>query len=67
LLIVSHGTRRAAYRAIDNHIHQNVRYVLIRRHKMSTRGITRFPAKAVFGKLGVLRLRRVRLDAPPCA
>ncbi len=63
----SHGTRRAAYRAIDNHVYQNVRYFLIRRHKMSTRGITRFPAQAVFGKLGVLRLRRVHLGAPPCA
>ena len=63
----SHGTRRAAYRAVDNHVYQNVRYFLIRRHKMSTRGITRFPAQAVFGKLGVLRLRRVHLGAPPCA
>jgi len=63
----SHGTRRAAYRAIDNHVYQNVRYFLIRRHKMSTRGITRFPAEAVFGKLGVLRLRRVHLGTPPCA
>ena len=63
----SHGTRRAAYRAIDNHVYQNVRYFLIRRYKMSTRGITRFPAEAVFGKLGVLRLRRVHLGALPCA
>jgi RNA-directed DNA polymerase len=57
----SYGTRTTAYRAVDNHVYQSVRHFLRRRHKVQTRGINRFPADAIFGDWGVLRLRQVQL------
>ena len=61
----SHGTRRVAYRAIDNYVYHSVRRFLTRRHKVRSLGTRCFPAEAVFGKLGVLQLRRVHLGTPP--
>jgi RNA-directed DNA polymerase len=57
----SHGTRRRAYRAIDNHVCDRVRHFLGRRHKVPGRGTERFAREMIFGKLGVLALdiRRV--------
>ena len=46
-----------AYRAIDQHVYDRVRNFLRRRHKVSTRGTSRFPAERVFGELGVVRLQ----------
>jgi RNA-directed DNA polymerase len=63
----SYGTRLLAYRAIDNYTYARVRRFLVRRHKVPTGGTRRFPAEAVFGELGVLRLRRVHYGAPSCA
>jgi RNA-directed DNA polymerase len=63
----SHGTRMPAYRAVDNHVYDQVRHFLVRRHKVPTRGTKRFNSEAVFGRLGVLHLRRVHLGPPPCA
>ena len=63
----SYGTRLMAYRAVDNHVYDRVRHFLGRRHKVPSRGTRRFSDEAVFGELGVLRLRRVHLGAPPCA
>jgi RNA-directed DNA polymerase len=57
----NHGSRKAAYRAIDNHVYQGVLDFLRRRSKVESRGTTRFTYKAVYGELGVLRLRRVHL------
>ena len=57
----SYGTRMPAYRAIDNYVYQSVRNFLRRRHKVQSRGTGRFSDEAVFGELGVLRLRRVHL------
>jgi len=62
-----YGTRMPAYRAIDNHVYDRVRHFLVRRHKVPSHGTSRFPAEAVFGALGVLRLRRVHLGPPPRA
>lgn len=62
-----YGTRLMAYRAIDNHVYESVRRFLARRHKVASRGTRRFSDEAVFGELGVLRLRRVHVGAPPCA
>jgi RNA-directed DNA polymerase len=62
-----YGTRLTAYRAVDNHVHDRVRHFLARRHKVPSRGTRRYPDRVVFGDLGVLRLRRVHLDALPCA
>jgi RNA-directed DNA polymerase len=61
----SYGTRLLAYRAVDNYVTERVRHFLRRRHKVSTRGTRRFDACAIFGELGVLRLRRAHLGPPP--
>lgn len=63
----SYGTRLPAYRAADNYVYRRVVHFLRRRHKVPTRGTHRFSDAAVFGELGVLRLRRVHLGQPPCA
>ena len=52
----SHGTRQAAHRAIDAHVHTRVRHFLARRHKLPGRGTRRFSRTIVFGELGVLNL-----------
>ncbi len=56
-----------AYRAVNNYVGASVRGFLVRRHKVPSRGTTRFSDQTVFGKLGVLKLRRAPTDAPPCA
>jgi RNA-directed DNA polymerase len=61
----AYGTRLMAYRAADNHVYEAVRRFLARRHKMPSRGTRRFPDHEIFGKLGVLRLRRMHIGAPP--
>jgi len=62
-----YGTRLMAYRAVDNHVHASVRGFLTRRHNVPTRGTRQFSDQVVFGKLGVLRLRRMHIGAPPTA
>lgn len=57
----SYGTRTQAYRAVDNHVAQRVRHFLRKRHQVQSRGTSRFSDDAVFGELGVLRLRQVQL------
>ena len=54
----SYGTRTAAYGAVDNYVYESVRHFLRRRHQVHSRGTSRFSIAAVFGELGVLRLRR---------
>lgn len=61
----SYGTRTLAYRAVDNYVYQSVRNFLTRRHKVQTRGTRRFSYKAVFGALGVQRLRDIQLGPLP--
>jgi len=63
----AYGTRLMAYRAADNHVYQTVRGFLKRRHKVPSRGTRRFSDEVVFGKLGVLRLRRMHIGPPPTA
>jgi RNA-directed DNA polymerase len=58
----SYGTRTAAYRAVDNYVYNSVRHFLRRRHKVQSRGTTRFSDEVVFEQLGVLRLRDVQLN-----
>jgi RNA-directed DNA polymerase len=57
----SYGTRAAAYRAVENYVYESVRHFLRRRHQVHTRGTNRFSVTAVFGELGVLQLRRVKV------
>jgi len=63
----SYGTRLVAYRAADNHVYEAVRGFLTRRHKVPSRGTRQFSDHQVFGELGVLRLRRLHIGAPPTA
>jgi RNA-directed DNA polymerase len=63
----AYGTRLMAYRAADNHVYATVRGFLKRRHKVPSRGTRRFSDDVVFGKLGVLRLRRTHIGPPPTA
>ncbi len=61
----NYGSRKAAYRAIDNYVYQGVLDFLRRRSMVRSRGTNRFSYKAVYGELGVLRLRRVHLGPLP--
>jgi RNA-directed DNA polymerase len=63
----AYGTRLMAYRAADHHVYEAVRGFLARRHKVPTRGTRRYTHDVVFGKLGVLQLRRMHIGAPPTA
>ena len=63
----AYGTRLMAYRAADNHVYGSVRGFLTRRHKVPSRGTRRFSDHVVFEELGVLRLRRMHIGAPPTA
>jgi RNA-directed DNA polymerase len=53
-----YGTLTQAHRALDGHVCDSVQHFLARRHKLPGRGHGRFPWMAVFGELGVHRLRR---------
>jgi len=53
----------AGVSGVDYHVYDCVRHFLRRRHKVPSRGTTRFPYRAVFGELGVFRLRRSCLGA----
>jgi len=46
-----YGTCTPAYRAIDNHVMTRVQHFLSKRHKVPSRGTTRFSRDTVFGKL----------------
>jgi RNA-directed DNA polymerase len=61
----NYGTRRVAYRAVDNYVAERVRHFLRRRHKVPTRGTRRFDDHTIYGKLGVVRLRGVPVAALP--
>ena len=46
-----YGTRLMAYRAVNHYVYERVRNFLRRRHKVPSRGTTRFSDAIVFGKL----------------
>jgi RNA-directed DNA polymerase len=58
----SYGTRSAAYGAVENYVYESVRHFLRRRHQVQSRGASRFSKEVVFGELGVLQLRRVKVN-----
>ena len=61
----NYGTRRQAYRAVDNHTAERARHFLRQRHHVPTRGTRLLANEVIFGSLGVLRLRQVHLAAAP--
>ena len=58
----SPGSHYVTDRAIEAHIYDRVRNFLVRRHKMPARAIGPFTMTAVFGELGVPRLRHCRRE-----
>ena len=56
----SPGSHYVTDRAIEAHVYDRVRNFLARRHKMPARAIGPFTMTAVFGELGVPRLRHCR-------
>ena len=54
-----------AYRSVENYVLERVRHFLRRRRKVQSRGTTRFSDRAVYGDLGVLRLRHVHVGPLP--
>src|SRR5712691_712806 len=60
-----YGTCTPAYRAIDNHVMTRVQHFLVKRHRVPSRGTTRFSRDTVFGELGVLSLRAQQAVRPP--
>jgi RNA-directed DNA polymerase len=55
-----HGSRARAYQSVDRYVYERVRHFLRRRHKVPSRGTTRFTIDAVFGTHGVVQLRRLQ-------
>jgi len=51
------GATAKAYRAVDQHVYDQVRHFLRRRHKVSSHGTRQFPEERVYGPLGVIRLQ----------
>ena len=60
----SQGSHYATDKVIEAHLYEHVRNFLVRRHKVPTRGTTRFTKEAVFGQLGLLRTRHYRKAEP---
>lgn len=60
-----YGSHYATDRVIEGHVYDRVRNFLVRRHKVPTRGTRRFSKDAVFGELGVPRLRHCRIQVAP--
>jgi RNA-directed DNA polymerase len=56
----SYGWTQPAYRGVERNVYNRVRRFLVRRHKMRSRGIRRFPSERVFGELGVLLPRPMK-------
>ena len=56
-----YGTVAVAYQAVNLYVYDRVRHFLRRRHHVTaSRGSRQFPIPAVFGSLGVHRMRTVR-------
>jgi len=56
----SPGTHSVTDKAIEAHVYDRVRHFLARRHKMPPQRVGPFTVAAVFGELGVVRLRPCR-------
>lgn len=56
------GMCTKAVRVIDNYVPERVRRFLVQRHKLKGGGTRRFPDSEIFGALGVIRLRHLRVE-----
>jgi RNA-directed DNA polymerase len=55
----SYGTTQPAFRAVERNVYERVRVFLVQRHKVRSRGISRFPSEKVFGTMGVFLPRPI--------
>jgi len=62
-LYYRYGWTQPAYRGVERDVYNRVRYFLVQRHKVRSRGVFRFPSERVFGELGVLLPRPVKTNA----
>jgi len=60
---LSYGMLARAYQIVNNYVEKRVRNFLRQRCRHSTAGTRRFPSQAIFGTLGVVRLRRAPASA----
>ena len=60
------GPVSRAYRAIDRHVRNRLRQWLCDKHKVGSRGTSRFPDQYLYDKLGLIRLS-VRTKSFPWA
>jgi RNA-directed DNA polymerase len=51
------GSVSKAYRAVDAHVEERVRYFLRKRHKVSSQGTRQFSMAQIYGVYGVFRLK----------
>ena len=59
-----YGTTAQAYQAVDYYVYESVRHYLRRRHQVRSRGTNSCLSRsAVYGRLGVVQLRRVRMGS----
>jgi hypothetical protein len=58
------GPVSRAYRAVDAHARYQLRWWLCRKHKVSGRGISRFPDEYFYRRLGLVRLAPLTHDLP---
>lgn len=61
----SYGTKVRAYRAVDWYVEEQVRRILRRRHKVSTRGTRPYSAAMIYEPLGIIRLAHRGKVTPP--
>jgi RNA-directed DNA polymerase len=58
-----YGTTQIAYCAVERNVYNRVRLFLVAQHKVSSRGIHRFPSEKVFGEIGFLLPRPMKIAA----
>lgn len=62
----SRGSVSRAYRSVDRHARLRLRQWLCRKHKLSSRGTSRYPLRYVYDTLGLVELQVQRHNLP-CA
>jgi RNA-directed DNA polymerase len=63
----NYGTRRRAYRAVEQHVDARVRHFLRRRHKVAGQGSRRYSTQWIFRSLGFEGLQALRVQSPAWA
>jgi RNA-directed DNA polymerase len=59
----SYGTLRKTYSRLEVFTQQRIRGWLVHKHRVGDRGECRFPAKHIYGPLGLVKLAQVLTDS----